>query len=140
MSLHREIYWVGKQWAVTGYGIQACNQRQKGRFDIEASRLWEDGVQDAVRAEKWVNADDFEKAITVARKYFPEPPGKARAPEKPIAAEKPIAPVEHKPPPVPEAPPKPVAPKFDMRAEGLGAKLTPVWRIRTRVAVPADNR
>jgi hypothetical protein len=134
MALHREIYWVGKQWAVTGFGIQACNQRQKGRFDVEASRLWEDGVQDAIRAEKWVNADDFEKAITVARKYFPEPPRKARPPEKPVA------PVEHKPPPIPEAPPKPVAPAFDMRVEGLGAKLTPVWRIRTRVAVPVDNR
>src|SRR5580692_6567053 len=130
MALHREIYWVGKQWAVTGYGIQACNQRQKGQFDLEASRLWEDGVQDAVRAEKWVNADDFEKAVTVARKYFPEPPRKARPPQKPIAPE------EQKPLPVPEAPPKPVAPKFDMRVEGLGAKLTPVWRIRTRVAVP----
>jgi hypothetical protein len=140
MALHREIYWVGKQWAVTGYGIQACNQRQRGQFDLEASRLWEDGVQDAVRAEKWVNADDFEKAVTVARKYFPEPPRKARPPEKPIAAEKPIPAVEQKPLPVPEAPPKPVAPKFDMRVEGLGAKLTPVWRIRARVAVPADNR
>jgi hypothetical protein len=140
MALHREIYWVGKQWAVTGFGIQACNQRQKGQFDIEAPRLWEDGVQDAIRAEKWVNADDFEKAIAVARKYFPEPPRKARPPEKPIAAEKPITPVEHKPAPVPETPPKPLAPKFDMRVEGLGAKLTPVWRIRTRVGLPVDNR
>ena len=77
MALHRDIYWVGKQWAVTGHGIQACNQRQKGRFDIEASRLWDDGVQDAVRAEKWVNTDDFDKAITMARKYYPEPPRKA---------------------------------------------------------------
>jgi len=23
MALHRDIYWVGRQWAVTGYGIQA---------------------------------------------------------------------------------------------------------------------
>ncbi len=29
MALHRDIFWVGRQWAVTGYGIQACNQKQK---------------------------------------------------------------------------------------------------------------
>ena len=133
MALHRDIYWVGKQWAVTGHGIQACNQKQKGQFDIEASRLWEDGVQDAVRAEKWVNTDDFEKAVTAARKYYPEPPRKAPPPEKPVV------PAERKSP-VPEAPPKPAAPKFDMRVQGLGAKLTPVWRIRTHVGVRAGNR
>ncbi len=52
MALHRDIYWVGKQWAVTGYGIQACDQKQKGQFDIEASRLWEDGVLESLRAER----------------------------------------------------------------------------------------
>ena len=131
MALHRDIYWVGKQWAVTGLGIQACNQKQKSRFDIEASRLWEDGVQEAVRAEKWVNTDDFEKAVAVARKYYPEPP---RTPPKAEAA----------PPPRPsrvlEPALKPAAPKFDMRFEGLGGKLTPVWRIRTSVADRRDNR
>jgi hypothetical protein len=134
MALHRDIYWVGKQWAVTGLGIQACNQRQRGQFDIEASRLWEDGVQDAVRAEKWVNADDFEKAVTVARKYYPEPPRKTPPPLKPAA------PVEHKPVLPPEAPAKLAAPKFDMRVEGLGAKLVPVWRIRSGTAAQPGNR
>jgi hypothetical protein len=134
MALHRDIYWVGKQWAVTGLGIQACNQRQRGQFDIEASRLWEDGVQDAVRAEKWINADDFEKAVAVARKYYPEPPGSTPSPKKPAA------PVECKLVPVPEAPAKVAAPKFDMRLEGLGAKLTPVWRIRSRAAAQPGNR
>ena len=36
MALHRDIFWVGRQWAVTGYGVQACDQKQKGQFDIEA--------------------------------------------------------------------------------------------------------
>ena len=134
MALHRDIYWVGKQWAVTGHGIQACNQRQKGRFDIEASRLWDDGVQDAVRAEKWVNTDDFDKAITMARKYYPEPPRKT----SPLA--KPAAPVELEHLPLPEAPPMLAAPNFDMRVEGLRAKLVPVWRVRTRVAARPDHR
>ena len=131
MALHRDIYWVGKQWAVTGHGVQACNQKQKSQFDIEGARLWDDGVQEAVRAEKWVNTDDFEKAIAVARKYYPEPPRKTPK-------------VEPAPPPrpirVPEPPLRPVAPKFDMRFEGLGGKLTPVWRIRTSVADRQDNR
>src|SRR2546421_8399755 len=79
MALHRDIYWVGKQWAVTGYGLQAVDQKQKGKFDIEASRLWEDGVLENLRPEMWLNIDDFKKALAVARKRFPEPAGKAVA-------------------------------------------------------------
>ncbi len=81
MALHRDIYWVGRQWAVTGYGIQACNQKQKGKFDIEGSRLWEDGVLESIRAEAWLNIEDFEKALEAARKYYPEPPRKVAPPE-----------------------------------------------------------
>ena len=55
MALHRDIYWVGRQWAVTGTGIQACDQKQKGKFDIEAARLWEDGALESVRALQWLN-------------------------------------------------------------------------------------
>ena len=77
MALHRDIYWVGRQWAVTGYGIQACDQKQKSKFDIEAGRLWEDGVLEDMRELKWLNTEDFDRAISVARKYYPEPPGKA---------------------------------------------------------------
>jgi hypothetical protein len=131
MALHRDIYWVGKQWAVTGHGIQACNQKQRSRFDIEASRLWEDGVQDAVRAEAWVNTDDFEKAVANARKYYPEPPRKTPPPAESVSPPQPVR--------VPQ-PPLKVGAKFDMCLEGLRAKLTPVWRIRTPVAVGRDNQ
>jgi hypothetical protein len=145
MALHRDIYWVGKQWAVTGHGVQACNQKQKSQFDIEGARLWDDGVQEAVRAEKWVNTDDFEKAVAVARKYYPEPPGWT-PPKKPAApleiAPAPPVPAKSAPPPivVPESSIKPAAPNFDMHFEGLGGKLTPVWRIRTPAADRQDNR
>ena len=145
MALHRDIYWVGKQWAVTGHGIQACNQKQRGQFDIEAARLWEDGVQEAIRAEKWVNAEDFEKAVTAARKYYPEPPRKTPPPKpapSPEAKSAPPPPANSVPPPKPIAasePPKPEPPKFDLRVEGHG-KLTSVWRIRTPVSVLPDNR
>jgi hypothetical protein len=123
MALHREIYWVGRQWAVTGYGIQACDQKQKSKFDIEASRLWEDGVLEAMRALKWLNVEDFEKALSVARNHYPEPLRKAAPPEESASRLKDSVPVE---------PPNPVALKFDMRIEGWPAKFVRPWRIRIR--------
>ena len=50
MALHRDIYWVGRQWAVTGYGMQAVDPKLKGQFDIEAIRLWEDGLSEGLNA------------------------------------------------------------------------------------------
>jgi hypothetical protein len=127
MALHRDIYWVGKQWAVTGYGIQACDQKQKGKFDIEASRIWEDGVLDNVRAQKWLNIKDFDKAIDAAREHYPEPPRKKTPSEPPekkkVPRAKASAPVE---------PPKPEAPKFEMRIESWPAKFVPLWRVRIK--------
>lgn len=121
MALHRDIYWVGRQWAVTGYGIQACDQKQKGQFDIEASRVWEDGVLESVRAQKWLNAEDFDKAISVARKHYPEPPQKALPPEKPVSLANDIV--------ARPDPPKPVVRNFEIRARFLR-----VWRVRPRVS------
>ena len=126
MALHRDIYWVGRQWAVTGYGIQACDQKQKGKFDIEASRLWEDGVLDSVRVQKWLNIEDFDKAITVARKYYPEPPRKAA----PLVAQTVASAPRLKESSI--EPPKPAVQKFHMRIENSSAKFSRQWRIRIR--------
>ena len=142
MALHRDIYWVGKQWAVTGYGIQACNQKQRGKFDIESSRLWEDGVLESLRAEKWINNEDFDNALDVARKYYPEPPRKAAPPKPPrqrapgakevraqaLSAKEP--PIPAKQPPIETA--KPATQAFAMRIEGWPAKFVRPWRIRIR--------
>ena len=76
MALDRNIYWVGRQWAVTGLGIQLVDQRLKGAFDIEASRVWAEDVPDRMRAYAWLNAEDFNKALSVARERFPAPPKK----------------------------------------------------------------
>ena len=128
MALHRDVYWVGKQWAVTGGGIQACNQKQRGKFDIEAARLWEDGVLESVRALKWLNLDDFEQAVSVAREYYPEPPRKAPpAPPMEDSGPKDSVPLE-----LAKEPPKRVVRTFDMRVKGVHAKFIPVWRIRVR--------
>lgn len=142
MALHRDIYWVGKQWAVTGYGIQACNQKQRGKFDIEGSRLWEDGVLENLRAEKWINNEDFDEALDVARKYYPEPPRKAASPKQPrqralglkdVRAQA----IRAKELPIPAKQPlietpKPAAQAFTMRINGWPAKFVRPWRIRIR--------
>lgn len=147
MALHRNIYWVGRQWAVTGSGIQACDQKQKGKFDIEAARLWEDGVLENMRALKWLNSEDFERAVTVARKYYPEPPRKEPPVPPPALPEVIVSRLENSVPKntvarndipknaisrndVAGEPPKPLVRKFDMRIEGSRAKFIPVWRVR----------
>lgn len=133
MALHRDIFWVGRQWAVTGYGIQACNQKQKGQFDIEGSRLWEDGIQESLRAEAWLNVEDFEKAVEVARKYYPEPPRKA-APVEPEIPD--LKKADSKAAPDQESrvdPPKHItAPEFELRIDSWPAKFVREWRIRTQ--------
>ena len=128
MALHRDIYWVGKQWAVTGHGIQACNQKQRSQFDIEGSRLWDADVLDAIRAEKWVNADDFEKAVAVARKYFPELPRKAPSPPDERLSPPGLSPSAQ----VAQEPP--VA-TFELRIERAAARWLRIWRIRRGDAV-----
>ena len=151
MALHRNIYWVGRQWAVTGSGIQACDQKQKGKFDIEAARLWEDGVLESTLALKWLNSEDFEKAVSVARKYYPEPPRQEPPVPPPAPPEVIVSRLENSVPKntvakngiprngisrhdvageLTKPPPKPVVRKFDMRIEGSRAKFLPVWRIR----------
>ena len=132
MALHRDIYWVGRQWAVTGYGLQAVDQKQKGKFDIDAPRLWEDGLLESLRAEKWLNIDDFEKALAVARGRFPEPPRKAASPqEKPAPLEEIAADMkETTANEIPNQPAKPVAQGFDMRIDSWPAKFVRQWRIR----------
>ena len=71
MALHRDIYWVGRQWAVTGAGIQAVDQRRKGEFDIEISRIWDDDLRERMGANDWLNVADFDKALAAARATRP---------------------------------------------------------------------
>ena len=147
MALHRDIYWVGRQWAVTGYGIQACDQKQKGQFDIEAARIWQDDVLETMRALKWLNFEDFSNALSIARARYPEPPRKAAPlPESVLGAVEAVVGEtdlketslqetglkEASPKDVPIEEPKPAAQKFNMRVEGWPAKFVPLWRIRIR--------
>jgi len=144
MALHRDIFWVGRHWAVTGLGMQAVDQKQKSRFDIEIARLWDDDLLDGLSTERWFNLEDFNKGLAVARARYPAPPDMAISPPPPrevVALVLESASVQpSKPQPRPEPlkslpevePPKPATAKLAMRVEGWGAQFTSMWRVRIR--------
>jgi len=123
MALHRDIYWIGRQWAVTGYGVQLIDQRLNGVFDIEIARLWDESVLDAMRAQKWLKAEDFEKAIIAGHKRFPEPvtPCSDQQGEPPLPVEALLLPSEPTAPEPAELPPLP-PPVPQLRLESESAK------------------
>jgi hypothetical protein len=143
MALHRDIYWVGRQWAVTGFGIQAVDQRLKGAFDVEVARLWEDDLPQRMRALSWLNLEDFNKALEVARARFPARPRKnlplvesvleliqpvSAGPAKPAVPAMDMSKTPAKPPVIEL--PKPELRVLAMRMERVSAKFLPQWRIR----------
>lgn len=101
MALHRDIHWIGRQWAVTGFGMQAIDQRHGGHFDIEVADLWNDELLAWLSEQHWFNADDFNKGLEIARRRYPEPP---RAVE--LQAEREPDPVPE-PGPIPQPAPVP---------------------------------
>ena len=119
MALHRDIFWIGRQWAVTGAGIQAVDQRLRGVFDIEITRLWDDDFVQSRRAKPGVNAADFDSALAVARERFPQTP----EPDALVAELEALG--------VIEAPiVSPAVPAMKLHAEGRLARFLPQWRIR----------
>lgn len=72
--LHRDIFWLGRQWCVTGFGIQVIDKKMKMRFDVPASRIWEEGLTHRLVLESWFDADDFAQALATARKRSQDNP------------------------------------------------------------------
>jgi hypothetical protein len=156
MPLHRDVFWVGRQWAVTGHGMQAVDQKQKSKYDIELTRLWDDDLVEGLSTERWFNLADFSEGLAIARARFPEPPGRAKpkiAPKpkpappretvsppkktmpkvEPVQAEAPSAQSRSRPRKLltPAADPaKSDAAKFAMRVDGGCARFTTMWRVR----------
>lgn len=116
MPLHRDIHWIGRQWAVTGHGVQLIDQKLQGFFDIEVAKLWDDVVIEAMHAKDWLNATDFEKALGIARARYPQPastqPASVAPPPREVAPSPAVEPVAPLPPVIKSAPPE--APKQDM--------------------------
>jgi hypothetical protein len=107
MALHRDIFWIGRQWAVTGHGMQLIDQRLEGAFDIEVIRLWDDDLIESLRGKAWLKAEDFDKGLAVARTRYPQSSGAVQP--MPVTAQGPVP--EPIAPPPPAA--KPEAPKFE---------------------------
>jgi hypothetical protein len=159
MALHRDIFWIGRQWAVTGLGMQAINQKLGGQFDVEIVRLWDEGWLDILRAQSWLNAEDFAKGLAVARARYPAPPNvappplpveallrPAAAPEskpirEPVASKvaEPAKPAPDQPVPVVEPlavaaiePAKPAPSFLQMSVDAPTARLVKIWRVQRR--------
>ncbi len=52
---------------MTGFGIQVIDKKMKMRFDVPASRIWEDDLATRLAHESWFDADDFTQALAAAR-------------------------------------------------------------------------
>src|SRR5271163_3961648 len=134
MALDRNIFWVGRQWAVTGSGVQAVDQVRKGQFDIEVARLWDVGLSDRLRVHDWFNVDDFEKALRIARTRYPAPPGmtlplEAGAPS-PVSSPVPGPVPDPVPSPLVSAainPPQPAVKALTWRIERASARFLQQW-------------
>ncbi len=121
MPLHRNIHWIGRQWAVTGHGLQLIDQKLQGFFDIEVSKLWDDDLIEGLHAKEWLNIADFDKGLALARSRYPQPASVVAPPAevarplamKPMAAitevAKPIVPKPETPKPDPVEPPQAIA-------------------------------
>ena len=149
MALHRDIFWIGRQWAVTGHGMQLIDQRLEGVFDIEIIRLWDDDLIASLRAKAWLKAEDFDKGLAVARTRYPQgsstpvvappvlaiepiaspPPPKLEQPAK-VELPQPLpAPLEAaSPEPLPIEPPQQGSPDLQMKIDG-GATFERPWRV-----------
>ena len=77
MALHRDIFWIGRQWAVTGHGMQLIDQRLEGAFDIEVIRLWDDDLVESLRAKAWLKAEDWSCLDDFLLSYVVDPSQKA---------------------------------------------------------------
>ena len=101
MALHRDILWIGRQWAVTGHGMQLIDQRLMGAFDIEVARLWDDDLAARMHAKPWLNAADFDSGLAVARARHNRPEAGSETPAVMAPTVEPIV----EPPPQLQQPP-----------------------------------
>ena len=69
-TLSEPVYWVGRQWAVTEFGLEA----RDGTYCIAKDRLWENEGRYNwyvhMCNKVWVNHGDFAQALCEARDQF----------------------------------------------------------------------
>lgn len=68
------VYYIGKQWAVTAYGIEhiRSHERDTPYYSIAADQLGQEmgvgGWQEHMASKQWVDAADFAHAFEIAKK------------------------------------------------------------------------
>ena len=69
-GLSQPIYWQGRQWSVTAYGIEC----RDGTYVIEKERIWENeeryGWVMHLRSKEWCDLEDFAEALRIARRRW----------------------------------------------------------------------
>jgi len=62
MPLHRDIFWVGRQWLSPA---TECRRSIKAEWHVryEVSGLWEDGLVERHVWVKWINILDFDNGL-----------------------------------------------------------------------------
>jgi hypothetical protein len=69
-ELSTPIYWQGRQWAVTPFGIEC----RDGTYFIERDRLWENDDRHSwvrhMAGKTWVDLEDFAEALRIARRRY----------------------------------------------------------------------
>jgi hypothetical protein len=67
--LTKPIYWQGRQWAVTGYGVEA----RDGCYAVPRLNLWDDEFRHCwlrhMAQKNWVDLADFAEALRIARRH-----------------------------------------------------------------------
>jgi hypothetical protein len=69
-SLSMPIYWQGRQWTVTSFGVEC----RDGLYNFGNHRLWEDefsswgGWITHMSEKEWVDLPDFAEALRIARR------------------------------------------------------------------------
>lgn len=70
-ALAEPVYWTGREWAVTSFGIEA----RSGQYPIAKNCLWEEedtyGWVRHMDEKGWVDMPDFVEALRLARKRWP---------------------------------------------------------------------
>lgn len=77
MDLHRDgeslsepVYWEGRQWAVTAYGVECLD----GTYPIDKEGLWmnqpEHSWEEHMSEKTWIDLPDFRVAIAIARDMY----------------------------------------------------------------------
>jgi hypothetical protein len=64
------IYWQGRQWAVTAFGIEC----RDGCYVIKKSRVWENEDRHGwimhMAGKNWADLEDFAEALRIARRRW----------------------------------------------------------------------